>query len=213
MTEIKNKRTSESERTLLVALLLSAPGPLIISYAAVTSHSATQLADFLRRTSELVATFVSWLIFHKLRKRSDTDVSYTVHLERLTNLTVAGAMSCSGIALLIVGVVRLFEYQAGSKVILGTIIAGLGLLTNVWFWQKYSRMNKAQPDPIIMAQQRLYRGKASVDICVFSALIAVAIAPAHPATQYIDVFGSIAVAAYLLHNGIDMFLKLKQKRF
>ena len=210
MVASNTKRTSKSERTLLIALLLSAPGPLIISYAALTSHSATQLADFLRRTSELVATFISWLIFHQLRKKIDADIDYTTRLERLTNLTVAGAMSCSGIALLVVGVVRIFDYQVGSKVILGVIIAGLGLLTNVWFWQKYRRMNKAQPDSIIMAQQRLYRGKASVDICVVSALTAVAIAPAHPVTQYIDALGSIAVAGYLLHNGIDLFLKLKR---
>lgn len=198
-------RTKKDERTLLTALLLSAPGPAIISYAAFASGSAVQMADFLRRTSELVATFVSWLIYNKLRKSPNEDRHYAIRLEQLTSYTVAAAMSVSGIALIIVGIFRLLTAEQSEKTILGLVIAFLGLVVNTCFWQKYRSMNRRQPDPVIAAQQRLYMGKASVDICVVTALAVVTIAPASPLTRYIDAFGSIAVALYLLYNGADIF--------
>ena len=205
------RRTKKGERTLVTALLLSAPGPAIISYAAVMSGSAAQLADFLRRTSELVATFVSWLVYHKLRKADDADSDYSTRLERLTSFTVAAAMSLSGIALIIVGIVRLLSSGPSGKTLMGLIIAFLGLVVNIFFWCKYRSMNRRRPDPVIAAQQRLYRGKASVDICIVAALAAVTIAPTHPATLYIDAFGSIVVAVYLLINGAVVFRQLNKK--
>ncbi|MGE4485807.1 MAG: cation transporter [Oscillospiraceae bacterium] len=201
-------RTKKSERTLLIALLLSAPGPAIISYAAFASGSAAQMADFLRRTSELVATFVSWLMYHKLRKLPFENAGYSARLERLTNYTVAAAMSASGIALIIVGIVRLLSAEQSGKTPLGLIIASLGLAVNISFWLKYRAMNHRQPDPVIAAQQRLYRGKSSVDVCIVTALAAVTIAPSLPLTLYIDAFGSIAVAVYLLYNGVDVIRQI-----
>jgi predicted permease len=55
---------------------------------------------------------------------------------------------------------------------------------------------------VIAAQRDLYRAKAFVDFCVGTALATVAIAPDQPATQYVDVLGSVIVAAYLLLSGI-----------
>jgi len=42
-----------------------------------------------------------------------------------------------------------------------------------------------------------------VDFCVVTALAAVAIAPTHPATRYVDILGSVMVAVYLLWNGLN----------
>jgi divalent metal cation (Fe/Co/Zn/Cd) transporter len=204
------QRTKKDERPLLLALLLSAPGPALISYAALTSGSATQLADFLRRTSELAATFVSWLVYHKLRKNPQEDAEYAARLERLTNHTVAAAMGFSGLALLIVGIVRLCSGEESRKTVLGLIIAALGLVVNVGFWRKYLSMNRRKPDPVIAAQQRLYRGKACVDIAVVTALAAVTAAPASLAARLTDSLGSVLVAGYLLYNCLDILRKLRR---
>ncbi len=211
MADLKKNRSDKSERTLLVALLLSAPGPIITGFAAITSHSATQIADFLRRSAELAATFVSWWVFRRLRNNEASGDAYRTRLERITNLTVAGAMICSGIALFIVGMFRLFVYEASGNVTMGLIIAILGLLVNTWFWRRYWSLNRAQFDSVITAQQKLYRAKACVDFCVVAALAAVAFAPAHPVTRYVDSFGSIIVAVYLLYNGITMAWKNRIK--
>ncbi len=211
MEVLNIKRTIKGERTLLIAVLLSSPGALVTGFAALTSQSATQLADFIRRTAELVASFVSWLVYHKLRKNSNSVEDSGARLEHLTNLTVAGAMGCSGIALFIVGVSRLFEFRASGSVIPGLIIAVLGMLTNGWFWHRYHTMGKKHPDPVIAAQKRLYRGKTCVDTCVAVTLAAVTILPDHPVTRYIDAIGTMAVALYLLYNGMDILLKLRKK--
>jgi hypothetical protein len=55
------------ERTLLVALLLSAWAPFVTGWAVVLSQSTTQVADFVRRTVELVAIAVAWAVFRRLR--------------------------------------------------------------------------------------------------------------------------------------------------
>lgn len=88
----------------------------------MTSQSTTQLADFLRRSMELAAIFISWWVFRKLHRNE--------------------------------------------------------------------ALGKAD------------QAKTTVDLCVTAALAAVAIAPAHPATRYIDILGSIVVAVYLLWSGL-----------
>ena len=57
---------------------------------------------------------------------------------------------------------------------------------------------------MIAGQQQLYRAKVLVDVCVVAALAAVAIAPGHPVTRYVDLLGSVIVAVYLLWNGLRM---------
>jgi hypothetical protein len=73
---------------------------------------------------------------------------------------------------------------------------------NGWFWRRYTTLTREQYSSVIAAQQQLYRAKASVDLCVLTALAAVAIAPAHPATRYVDILGSVTVASYLLWSGL-----------
>ena len=201
MSEAKGAAPDRRERTLLTALLFSAPGPLITGFIALASRSPTQIADFVRRTAELVATFVSWLAFHRLR-RGAYDGAARARMEVGVGRTVAGAMLFSGVALLFVGVRGLFIYAVMGSVAGGLVIAALGLAMNTFFWLRYRSMTRAAPDAILLAQRRLYRAKACVDLCVVIALLAVAIAPAHPATRYVDALGSIVVACYLLYNGV-----------
>jgi divalent metal cation (Fe/Co/Zn/Cd) transporter len=195
-------RSTKGEKTLLAALLLSAPGPVVTGIAAVMSRSATQIADFIRRSMELVAIGASWWVFRALCRDASADEAARARLERIANMTVMGAMICSGVAMLIIGVFRLFAYVPGGNVILGLIIAVLGLGTNSWFCRRYKTLWNEQQSPVLAAQQRLYRAKSYVDLCVVAALLAVAIAPTHPATRYIDALGSIAVAVYMLWSGV-----------
>ena len=43
------KKKDNGSKTLLTSILMSAPGPLIIGLGLISSHSLTQLADFVRR--------------------------------------------------------------------------------------------------------------------------------------------------------------------
>ncbi len=202
--DLSEEQVVRREKTLLTALLLSAPGPLITGYAAFSSHSTTQLADFIRRTMELAAMALAWWVFRQVHRSSLPAAGDQARLEGAAGLGAAGAMLCSGMVMLAIAVSRLSTFSPGGKVTLGLVIAFLGLLTNAWFWRRYAALASEQYSSVIAAQQILYRAKASVDLCVVAALAAVAIAPDHPATRFVDLSGSAIVAAYLLWNGLRM---------
>lgn len=202
MTTLTKQQSASREKTLLTSLLLSAPGPLVTGYAVITSQSTTQLADFIRRGVELVAIFISWWVFHQLHRGAAPGEEARARLERAAGLSAAGAMACSGVILLGVALSRLSVFEPGGSVTFGLVIAVLGLLTNGWFWRRYSAQTREQFNAVIAAQQQLYRAKTSVDLCVVIALAAVAIAPQHPATRYVDLLGSVTVAGYLLWTGL-----------
>jgi len=204
-----DKASAKRERTMLVAFLLSSPGPLLTGIAALSSQSATQIADFLRRSSELVALFVAWLVFRKMQKDCSQDQVFQNKMSRIANLTVSIAMICSAVAMFIVGIIRLLVFNVGGKVILGLVIAILGLITNSWFWWRYWSMNREIPDAVIEGQRNLYRAKSCVDLTVVTALMAVLIAPSHPVTQYVDAVGCMIVAFYLFYSGIKMIRQIE----
>jgi divalent metal cation (Fe/Co/Zn/Cd) transporter len=204
MSTLSKEQAASREKTLLIALLLSAPGPLFTGYALISSHSTTQLADFIRRGVELVALFLSWWVFRQIQRNLERGETGQTRLERIAGVSVAGAMICSGVVMLIVAMSRLTTFEPGGRVTLGLVIAVLGLLTNGGFWWRYTSLTREQYSAVIAAQQQLYRAKASVDLCVVAALSAVAIAPTHPATRYVDILGSVAVAGYLLWSGLRM---------
>lgn len=204
MTDLSKEQVTSRKKTLLIAFLLSAPGPLVTGLAVLSSHSTTQLADFIRRSVELAALFISWWVFRQIHQNPEPDAATQVKLERAAGLSVAGAMVCSGIVMLIVAFSRFSAYEPGGNVYFGLIIAILGLLTNAYFWWRYTILTREQYSSVIASQRDLYRAKAFVDFCVVTALAAVSFAPNHPATQYVDVLGSVIVAIYLLWTGLRM---------
>ena len=205
---LSREQAASREKTLLVAFLLSVWAPLATGLAVLMSHSTTQVADFIRRTVELVALFVSWQVFRYLEGGHKPRLLESVakaRIEKIASLSVAAALGCSGLVMLALSLSRLSSFQPGGNVILGLTIAVLGLITNAWFWQRYRRMTHEHFNPVIASQVSLYRAKAFVDLTVILALASVAISPAHLLTRYIDLLGSLAVALYLLWSSRRAF--------
>lgn len=200
---MKNKA---GERTLLASVVLSSPGPIVVGIGLFLGKSSTQLADFIRRSAELIAILVSWAVYHVTHKGMDFNDNHRLRLERVANHCVSAAMCLSGIAMLLVAF--LYPVKEKGNVIPGLIIAILGVTTNTWFWIRYRMLNKVNPNSILAIQSRLYSAKAVVDSCVATALIVVAVSPGSPAAYFMDIAGSVAVALYLLINGAVMiFIK------
>lgn len=204
MSALTQQQSASRERVLLTSLLLSAPGPLVTGLALLGSQSTTQLADFLRRGMELIAIFLSWWVFHRLQHGAALAEVQRARLERAAGLGTAGAMLTSGVILLGVAVWRMGAFTPDGSVTGGLVIAVLGVLTNGWFWRRYGALTREQHNPVIAAQQQLYRAKTTVDLCVTAALASVALAPAAPLTRSIDLLGSLIVAGYLLWSGLRL---------
>ena len=200
---MKNK---SGERTLLASVVLSSPGPIVVGIGLSVGKSSTQLADFIRRTAELIAIIVSWAVYRATHKGTEYDANDRLRLERIANYCVGIAMCLSGIAMLIVAL--FYPAEEKGNVIPGLVIAILGVTTNTWFWIRYRRLNKVKPNSILATQSRLYSAKSVVDTCVSTALIVVAVFPGSPAAYFMDTAGSVAVAVYLLINGtVTIFSK------
>jgi len=192
-------KTKSGERTLLASVLLSLPGPIVLGAALFFGRSSTQLADFIRRTAELIAIIVSWIIFRIVHNSAEPDLARKEKLEHIANLCVGGAMCLSGLVMILVALLS-HETEKGN-VIPGLVIALLGLTVNTWFWLRYRKLNHEKPNAILAVQSKLYRAKSLVDACVAAALAVIVVAPASPAVMYVDLGGSIIVAVYLILNG------------
>ena len=203
-----NNRTSGG-RTLLLSVLMSAPGPLILGLGLLEGHSSTQIADFVRRSAELLAIIMAYATYLVTTRDSMTDPNRRARVERFSNLFV-GAMMCLGGSLMLV-LALLADSEDKGNVIPALAIAVMGVVANTLFWRKYARLNRAEPNPILAVQVRLYRAKSLVDGCVTLALLSVLLLPGSPASAWLDRIGSAVVAVYLVFCGVQTIRERLEK--
>ena len=68
---MKNKKSGA--RTLLWSVIMSAPGPLVVGLGLIAGRSSTQIADFVRRSAELLAIIMSFMIYQITTKNGKCD--------------------------------------------------------------------------------------------------------------------------------------------
>lgn len=192
-------------RTLFMSVIMSSPGPLIIGLGLLVGQSSTQIADFLRRSAELLGIIMAYVVYKLTTKDGICDIHKKERLERVSNIFV-GAMMCLGGSLML-----LLSFSANNtekgNVIPGLVIALLGVVANTLFWRKYTKLNKMEPNAIIAVQARLYRAKSLVDTCVSIALLSVALFPTSVISYYLDFIGSVIVAIYLVWCGVKTIME------
>lgn len=195
---MNNKKSGS--RTLLWSVIMSSPGPLVVGLGLMAGRSSTQIADFVRRSAELLAIIMSFVIYKITTKDGTCHEEKKAKLERISN-TFVGTMMCIGGSFMIM-LALMSETTDKGNVIPGLAIAVMGVIANTIFWRRYTRLNKAEPNAILAVQARLYRAKSLVDSCVTIALLSVAIAPDSMVSVWLDFIGSIIVAVYLIWCGI-----------
>ena len=201
-----NKKTNGT-KTLLMSVLMSAPGPLVVGLGLLSGRSSTQIADFVRRSSELLAIIASFVVYQLTSKKGAEHKK--AKLERLSNIFV-GAMMCLGGSFMI-ALSLMPKADNKGNVIPGLTIAVLGVVANTLFWRKYTKLNRAQPNAILAVQARLYRAKSLVDCCVTAALLSVALFPNSAVSAQLDLIGSFIVAVYLVWCGIQTIWEATRK--
>ena len=203
-------KEKSGSRTLLWSVLMSSPGPLVVGLGLLAGRSSTQIADFIRRSSELLAIIVSFVVYRVTTKDGDVDEGKRAVLERRSNGFV-GAMMCVGGSFMI-ALALMAEAADKGNVIPGLSIAILGVIANTIFWRRYTRLNRVEPNAILAVQARLYRAKSLVDTCVTLALLSVVTLPGSLFSYYFDLIGSLIVAAYLIFcGGQTIFERLKSQ--
>ena len=205
----ENNQTKSGTKTLLWSVLMSAPGPLIIGLGLFVGRSSTQIADFVRRSSELLAIIMAYVVYKITTRDGICDTVKKENMERFSNLFV-GAMMCLGGSLMLL-LAFVSENEDKGNVIPGLAIALLGVIANTMFWRKYTKLNKQEPNAILAVQARLYRAKSLVDSCVTVALLSVVLLPNSPLSFYLDLIGSVIVAFYLIWCGIQTIAERLKK--
>lgn len=198
-------------RTLLWSVVMSSPGPLVVGLGLLVGRSSTQIADFVRRSAELLAIIMAFITYKITTKDGQTDIVRKEKIEKISNLFVGLMMCLGGSIMLILAFVS--DNNDKGNVIPGLIIAVLGVIANTIFWRRYTYLNKLEPNPIIGVQARLYRAKSFVDTCVTIALLSVAIAPGTEFSYYLDMIGSAIVAVYLIMCGIKTIRESRQNKY
>ncbi len=186
-------------KTLLWSIIMSSPGPLVVGLGLIAGRSATQIADFVRRSAELLAIIMSFVVYNFIAKDSIGDDIEKRKLESRSNVFV-GSMMCLAGAIMAVLAFAVNNDDKGN-VIPGFAIAILGVIANSIFWVRYTRLNQSEPNAILAIQARLYRAKTIVDTSVTIALLSVLIAPQSVVAYWLDLIGSLIVAIYLIWCG------------
>ena len=194
-------------RTLLVSVLMSGYGPVILGLGLRVGHSSTQIADFTRRTAELLALIVALIVYTITNRREGLDVARKSALERRGNLFTGVIMCISGLSMLLLSIFS----TDGDKgnVVPALVIAFLGVVANSIFWRRYTSLFRKQGNAILGVQARLYGAKTAVDVCVVIALAAVLAFPGTKASYWLDRVGSSLVAIYMIRCGIKTIIEVK----
>ena len=171
-----------------------------MGYGLTIGHSTTQIADFTRRTAELLAIIVSFAVFAIVGQNDQIDDVKKKTIERKSNIFAGIVMCISGMSMLILAMLP--GNNNKGNVLPAFVIALFGAITNSLFWKKYSSLYKSEKDMIIGVQARLYRAKSFVDICVTLSLLIVAVLPDSQISIIADMIGSGLVSIYMLLSGI-----------
>jgi len=194
------------KRTLLWSVIMSSPGPLVVGLGLIIGQSSTQIADFVRRSIELLAIIFSFIVYCLTTKDDYTDEEKKKRLEKGTNIFVSVAMIISGVIMIFLAI--LLSSEEKGNVIPGLAIAVLGVIANSIFWFRYKKLGEEENNAILKVQSKLYRAKTFVDCSVTVALLVVLLSSNATVSYYFDIIGTCIVSLYLIYTGFQSFMKL-----
>ena len=196
-------------KTMFLSVIMSSPGPLVVGLGLLMGKSSTQVADFVRRSIELLAIILSFVVYTLTTKDGGVDEARKQKYEKYTNIFVSCAMMISGVIMTILVLTSPVEEK--GNVIPGLAIALLGVVANSIFWVKYKKLGNETGNKILLVQSRLYRAKTFVDSSVVIALSVVLLSGNPTIAGYFDLVGTICVSAYLIFSGVTSFIgEIKQ---
>lgn len=192
-------------KTMILSVLMSAPGPLILGLGLIAGQSSTQIADFIRRTIELLALVFALVIYIITTNNKEIDLNKKAKLEKVNNIFVSVVMVICGVIMLVLAITA--QNEDKGNVIPGLCIALLGGIANTIFWFRYKALSKKTNNSILLTQSHLYRAKSFVDLSVVIALSVVLFSKNQIVSYYFDLIGTCCVSLYLVYTGVHTFIK------
>lgn len=193
------------KKTLLWSVLMSSAGPIVVGAGLIVGQSSTQLADFIRRSAELLGIILSFIIYCITTEDNHVNEEKKKRLEKASNIFVSITMILSGVIMMILAVALRNEEK--GNVVPGLLIAILGATANLFFWIRYTKLGKKENNNILKIQSKLYRAKTFVDTSVTIALLAMLISKNPIVSNYFDLIGTCIVSLYLIYTGISSLIK------
>lgn len=197
-------KKNSGKKTMLLSVILSSPGVIVVGIGLLIGKSSTQTADFIRRSIELLAIIISFVIYCITTSGETTDEEKRRSLERTANIFVSVSMMICGVIMLCLAIFS--ESDESGNVIPGLVIAILGVITNGFFSFRYSRLGKNDNNAILLTQSKLYLTKTFVDLSVTVALSAVLISHSPEISYAFDLGGTVCVSLYLVFSGIKTLI-------
>ncbi len=192
----------EKEKTLRAAWMISLAAPVTTLIAFLLGGATVQMADFLRRTSELAGLFLAWWTFRRTADVRAKDAAD--RLEHLCSLAIALVMGLSFLLITYAAASRLLHPQPLGMIAPGLVIPIGGIIVNGWFWRRGAGLARQESSPVVESQWRLCRAKAVLDVCVLLTLLLTLLVDEPSTSRYIDLAGSSIIGIFLLTSAWRM---------
>lgn len=199
MSEKRNEYQA-GRKNLLVAVITSIPGPVALVLSL--GESTTQLADFLRRSCELLSVVLAFVLFEISNRKPDCNQG---KLETLVRIVTGLSMVFSGAVIGWLAVSN-FGSRRGS-VITSLVLAVLGTMVNAKLYWGYRKLQHG----VLNIQAKLHWVKMLLDIWMTGVLLICTFASGS-IQSYGDLIGSASIAMYVIFSGIRLLRNKEVQR-
>ena len=196
MSANKPSEDQKGRKNLIFATIISIPGPLLLAISMADGTSATQTADFIRRSCEFLTIFLAWMVYEVTVRRPSGSGTRKERLEVLIQYFTGFSMCLSGGIMIYVAVAN-FSGEKGS-VTTSFIFAVIGAIINVKLYRDYKTMRNA----VLSVQAKLHRVKILLDCALVLILLVCMLSPNDMVKRYADVIDSCSISLYLIWSGI-----------
>ena len=87
-------QNKSEKKTLFMSVIMSAPGPLIIAMGLLVGQSSTQIADFVRRSAELLGIIMAYVVYVITTKDGICDSTHTLYWTGMSQVSRRYSVFC-----------------------------------------------------------------------------------------------------------------------
>jgi len=183
---------------MVVNILLSA----FKFVAGIVGHSQAMVADAVHSFSDLTTDIAVLIGIKYWASPADEDHPYGhERIESIVTAFIAIALFIVGCGIAYNGIVTAFEPDTKSPEAIALIAAVVSIITKEWLYQWTVKKGKEIDSSSVMANAWHHRSDALSSI---PALIAVALAMAHPTLAFFDHVGAVVVAVFIIKVSFDI---------